>query len=83
MAPSQPHALQRPPAEVLYADQFAELKAQDGARSRPPGRQPSLTAARAFIANDRAKLRRYFEQKAARREGTRRRAYYGARNRLP
>ncbi|RAQ09426.1 hypothetical protein DPR02_16905 [Burkholderia cepacia] len=54
MAPSQPHALQRPPAEVLYADQLAQLKAQDGAQPRPPGWQLSLTAARAFIAGDRS-----------------------------
>ncbi|KWF98946.1 hypothetical protein WL94_06335 [Burkholderia cepacia] len=54
MAPSQPHALQRPPAEILYADQLAQLKAQDGAQPRPPGWQLSLTAARAFIAGDRS-----------------------------
>jgi len=34
-------------------------------------------------AEDRAKLRRYFEQKAARREGEHWRAYYQARHRLP
>lgn len=34
-------------------------------------------------ADDRAKLRRYFEQKAAKREGTHWRAYYEARHRLP
>lgn len=34
-------------------------------------------------ADDRAKLRRYFEQKAARREGPHWRAYYEARHRLP
>lgn len=34
-------------------------------------------------ADDRAKLRRYFEQKAARREGAHWRAYYEARHRLP
>ncbi|HZF82607.1 MAG TPA: AAA family ATPase [Burkholderiaceae bacterium] len=34
-------------------------------------------------ADDRAKLRRYFEQKAAKREGEHWRAYYEARHRLP
>ncbi|MBN3818293.1 AAA family ATPase [Paraburkholderia sp. Se-20369] len=34
-------------------------------------------------ADDRAKLRRYFEQKAARRDGPHWRAYYEARHRLP
>ena len=34
-------------------------------------------------ADDRAKLRRYFEQKAAKREGAHWRAYYEARHRLP
>jgi len=34
-------------------------------------------------AEDRAKLRRYFEQKAAKREGAHWRAYYQARHRLP
>lgn len=34
-------------------------------------------------ADDRAKLRRYFEQKAAKREGVHWRAYYEARHRLP
>jgi len=34
-------------------------------------------------ADDRAKLRRYFEQKAAKRSGTHWRAYYEARHRLP
>jgi MoxR-like ATPase len=34
-------------------------------------------------ADDRAKLRRYFEQKAAKRSGSHWRAYYEARHRLP
>jgi hypothetical protein len=34
-------------------------------------------------ADDRAKLRRYFEQKAAKRNGAHWRAYYEARHRLP
>ncbi|WP_051953515.1 ATP-binding protein [Xenophilus azovorans] len=49
---ASPAALQRPPAEILYADQLAKLQAQDGANPRPPGWQLSLKAARAFILGD-------------------------------
>ncbi|MDA7416249.1 AAA family ATPase [Xenophilus arseniciresistens] len=47
-------ALQRPPAEILHAQQLAQLKAQDGANPRPPGWQLSLKAARSFILGDAA-----------------------------
>jgi MoxR-like ATPase len=47
---AQPAAssLQRPPAEVLYADQLAQLAGSD-ADPRPPGWALSLKAARSFI----------------------------------
>jgi len=51
---ASPAALQRPPAEILHADQLAKLQAQDGAHPRPPGWQLSLKAARAFILGDAA-----------------------------
>lgn len=44
--------LQRPPAEVLYAQQLETLRAQDASNPRPPGWQLSLTAARSFILGD-------------------------------
>ncbi|MDR3213923.1 MAG: AAA family ATPase [Azoarcus sp.] len=43
---------QRPPAEILHADQLARLAAGDGGNPRPPGWRLSLTAARAFILGD-------------------------------
>ncbi|WP_416050667.1 ATP-binding protein [Cupriavidus basilensis] len=43
--------LQRPPAELLYADELARLGATDDA-PRPPGWALSLTAARRFILGD-------------------------------
>ncbi|WP_377271242.1 AAA family ATPase [Peterkaempfera sp. SMS 1(5)a] len=43
--------LQRPPAEVRYADELAALRAEDG-DPRPPGWQLSLRAARRFIVGD-------------------------------
>ncbi|MER5937735.1 AAA family ATPase [Streptomyces sp. NPDC001928] len=43
--------LQRPPAEVRYADELAALRAADG-DPRPPGWQLSLRAARRFIVGD-------------------------------
>jgi len=46
-------ALQRPPAEILYADQLARLRAQDK-YPRPPGWALSLKAARSFILGDAA-----------------------------
>ncbi|WP_418124775.1 ATP-binding protein [Variovorax sp. 160MFSha2.1] len=46
-------ALQRPPAEILYADQLARLRAQDK-DPRPPGWALSLKAARSFILGDAA-----------------------------
>jgi MoxR-like ATPase len=52
--PSPAPALQRPPAEILYADQLARLAGEDGGNPRPPGWRLSLTAARAFILGDAA-----------------------------
>jgi len=46
-------ALQRPPAELLYAAQLARLQAQDK-DPRPPGWVLSLKAARSFILGDAA-----------------------------
>lgn len=51
---AQSSALQRPPAERLYADQLGQLAARDGDTPRPPGWQLSLKAARAFILGDSA-----------------------------
>ncbi|MBB4219829.1 ATP-binding protein [Variovorax guangxiensis] len=50
---STPAALQRPPAEILYAGQLARLRAQDK-DPRPPGWALSLKAARSFILGDAA-----------------------------
>ena len=46
-------SLQRPPAEVLYAEQLARLQAQDG-EVKPPGWALSMKAARSFILGDAA-----------------------------
>jgi MoxR-like ATPase len=43
--------LQRPPAEILYAAQLAQLQAQDG-DIKPPGWALSMKAARSFILGD-------------------------------
>jgi len=43
--------LQRPPAELLYADQLAQLAARDG-DVKPPGWGLSMRAARSFILGD-------------------------------
>lgn len=43
--------LQRPPAEVRFADELARLRAEDTA-PRPPGWALSLTAARRFVLGD-------------------------------
>lgn len=52
--------VQRPPAEVRYADELARLRAGDTAK-RPPGWVLSLQAARRFILGDeRAGIRRKF-----------------------
>ena len=48
-----PAAPQRPPAEILYADQLARLRAKDK-DPRPPGWALSLKAARSFILGDAA-----------------------------
>ncbi len=53
-AASAERAWQRPPAEILHAEELARLRAEDGDTPRPPGWQLSLSAARAFIAGDRA-----------------------------
>ena len=44
-------ALQRPPAELLYAAQLAQLRARDG-DIKPPGWALSMKAARSFILGD-------------------------------
>jgi len=44
-------ALQRPPAELLYADQLAQLRERDG-DVKPPGWALSMKAARSFILGD-------------------------------
>ena len=44
-------ALQRPPAELLYADQLALLRQGDG-ELKPPGWALSMKAARSFILGD-------------------------------
>ncbi|WP_130340835.1 ATP-binding protein [Micromonospora kangleipakensis] len=52
--------VQRPPAEVRYADELARLRADDTAE-RPPGWALSLQAARRFIVGDEtAGIRRKF-----------------------
>jgi len=51
-------ALQRPPAEVLYADELAQLRADDKL-PKPPGWLMSPRAVRTFILGD-AKIRRKF-----------------------
>ena len=45
--------LQRPPAELLYADELARLRTAD-TQARPPGWALSLRAARGFILGDAA-----------------------------
>ncbi|MFD8920431.1 ATP-binding protein [Streptomyces sp. NPDC055037] len=50
-AHTEPENLQRPPAEVRYADDLAALRAADDA-PRPPGWALSLRAARRFICGD-------------------------------
>jgi MoxR-like ATPase len=50
-SPSGEPRLQRPPAEVLYADELARLVANDDG-PRPPGWSLSLHAARAFVLGD-------------------------------
>lgn len=50
--PPAASGLQRPPAEILHAQQLETLRAQDGNTPRPPGWQLSLKAARAFILGD-------------------------------
>ncbi|WP_282587230.1 hypothetical protein [Lichenifustis flavocetrariae] len=44
-------ARQRPPAEVVYADELARLRADDTA-PRPPGWHLSLQAVKRFICGD-------------------------------
>ncbi len=53
MSKTKNPALQRPPAEIQYADELAKLAKSDKA-PRPPGWALSLSAARAFIAGDQA-----------------------------
>ena len=47
-------ALQRPPAEVMYAEELARLAAEDEG-PRPPGWALSLRAARTFVLGDPAR----------------------------
>ncbi len=57
---ASPHAAQRPPAELRYAEELARLRAADR-DPRPPGWALSLTAARRFVVGDRkAGLERKF-----------------------
>ncbi|HLL82514.1 MAG TPA: AAA family ATPase [Longimicrobium sp.] len=59
-APGALQDIQRPPAEVLYAEELERLRAGDDA-PRPPGWQLSLHAVRRFILGDEPKgLRRKF-----------------------
>jgi len=44
-------SIQKPPAEIRYADELARLRAADDGR-RPPGWELSLEAARRFIVGD-------------------------------
>lgn len=50
-APAAARALQRPPAEVQYADELARLRAQDSG-PRPPGWLLSPRAVRTFVLGD-------------------------------
>ncbi len=52
--PSVPRASQRPPAEVLFADELALLAKEDlrNKRPRPPGWSLSLPAVRSFVVGD-------------------------------
>ncbi|MBC7978129.1 MAG: AAA family ATPase [Myxococcales bacterium] len=57
--------IQRPPAEVLHADELARLRADDDA-AKPPGWDLSLRAVRAFVVGDPARnIRRKFVGNAA------------------
>ncbi|WP_457032506.1 ATP-binding protein [Kitasatospora sp. P5_F3] len=53
MTPPPPDRIQRPPAEVRYAEELAALRADDR-DPRPPGWQLSLRAARRFVIGDEA-----------------------------
>ena len=67
MAPAAPDTptpdaqrVQRPPAEVRWADELERLRADDSGE-RPPGWHLSLDAARRFVVGDRkAKISRKF-----------------------
>jgi MoxR-like ATPase len=51
------HSVQRPPAELLYADELARLRADDLATGapRPPGWALSMPSVRRFIVGDEAR----------------------------
>lgn len=49
--PEADSTLQRPPAEVLYADELDKLRASDSG-PRPPGWELSLSAVRRFVIGD-------------------------------
>jgi len=51
-AATSAHKLQRPPAEIQYADQLTQLKKHTANAPRPPGWQMGLQAARSFILGD-------------------------------
>ena len=58
---SETTQVQRPPAEVLHAEELARLRAADTQDPRPPGWQLSLQAVRRFILGDeKLKVRRKF-----------------------
>ncbi|MFO0710091.1 MAG: AAA family ATPase [Sandaracinus sp.] len=49
--PREPQRLQRPPAEILHAEELERLRDEDDG-PRPPGWQLSLRAARTFLLGD-------------------------------
>ena len=53
--PQQPIAIQRPPAEMLYADELAQLVAADGDAPRPEGWKLTPRSVLAFVLGDRAR----------------------------
>jgi MoxR-like ATPase len=54
-APGVGATAQRPPAEVVYAEELARLAAEDADAARPPGWRLSPRAVRAFILGDPAR----------------------------
>ena len=65
MDPTPPQSMQRPPAEVLYQEELAQLRTAD-TFPKPPGWQLSPRAVRAFILGDPARnLRKKFVGQAS------------------